>query len=276
MKSFADPCSFEQVLINLAVNARDAMPKGGRFSIDVSNVSAHDLPDGERPIDKTAFVRLRVRDTGCGMDESTKARAFDPFFTTKEVGKGTGMGLAMVYGIVKQHNGLIQFDSTVGVGTTFEIFFPATELNGSAANQDAEHTNEHNQGVGETILVVEDEPLLRDFLQEALESFGYRVLSAATGLEALELWKDARDPIALLLTDMVMPGGLSGRELAARLKQEKPDLKVIYSSGYSFEVLGKDFKSDSSDVFLCKPYQSDDLANAVSRCFKCKEHSKAA
>jgi len=209
-------------------------------------------------------VVLSVRDTGCGMDRKTLDRIFEPFFSTKEVGKGTGLGLATVYGIVKQHEGWIEVTSEVGLGTTFKIYFPVVQCPQSAA-ADSPRAPEQVRGGRETILIVEDEPVLRELIREVLQEYDYHVIEAGSGVEALRVWDEFDGKVDLLLTDMVMPEGMNGRELAAQLKKRKPGLKVIYSSGYSPEATGKDF-GHSDTVFLSKPYLPPQLARTVRQC----------
>ena len=231
-----DTGMIEQVIMNLAVNARDAMPKGGKLTIglgavavDATHVEIH--PEA-RPGN---FVRLRMSDTGIGMDSATRARIFEPFFTTKEVGKGAGLGLATVYGIVKQHDGWIEVDSEPGEGSTFDVFFPTAMQTAQTAQTVEEKTGppESVTGGTETVFLVEDEPILREMARDILESYGYRILEASSGKEALGMWNLTRGKIDLLLTDMIMPDGVSGAELAQRLLAGQPHLKIIFTSGYT-------------------------------------------
>ena len=261
---YADPGMMEQILVNLSVNARDAMPRGGtltigtRFAgIDPGYVQRH--PEAK----EGNYLCLSVLDTGHGMDAATLSRIFEPFFTTKEIGKGTGLGLATVYGIVQQHQGWIEVESQVGQGTTFKVFFPAAT---KAAPKDATSPRQDILGGDETILLVEDEPALRELVQEILEKKGYRVLEACTGVQALKVWAEHKDEIDLLLTDMMMPEGVSGRELAERVLQERADLKVIYSSGYSLDVVGTESAMQEGINFLQKPYDPETLARMVRSC----------
>jgi two-component system, cell cycle sensor histidine kinase and response regulator CckA len=259
----ADPGMVEQVIVNLAVNSRDAMPKGGQLLITTSAVNVDAAYVHQHPEARTGrFVALSVTDTGCGMPKDTLERIFEPFFTTKEVGKGTGLGLATVYGIIKQHQGWIDVTSEINLGTTFKIYFPAT---GKPVEISSETPAAKVRGGSETILLVEDEPVLRELAKVILHDYDYRVLEACSGVEALKVFEENDGKIDLLLTDMVMPEGMSGRELAQELKSRKPELKVIYTSGYSSDVMGED--AELRDVkFLQKPYPPPRLAQVVREC----------
>jgi signal transduction histidine kinase/DNA-binding response OmpR family regulator len=260
----ADPGMLEQVIMNLAVNARDAMPKGGRLVISTHLSQINEDYVRHRPEARVgAFVVIVVKDNGCGMDAKTLARVFEPFFSTKEVGRGTGLGLATVYGIVKQHQGWVEVTSSVGVGTTFRVFFPALKQAATEAEEEAAPAGETGGG-RETILLVEDEPALRELVSTILKSYDYRVIEAETGVQALKIWEEQRGAVDLLLTDMVMPGGVSGAELAQRLRQKKADLRVIYSSGYSSEIIGQNL-SENDTVFLPKPYRPPQLVQRVRK-----------
>jgi CheY-like chemotaxis protein len=205
-----------------------------------------------------------VTDNGSGMSKQTLSRIFEPFFTTKEVGKGTGLGLATVYGIVKQHQGWVEVDSTEGVGTTFKTFFPAsTKTVDNVADKLA--VNAAIRGGSETILLVEDEPVLRELARVILTDYKYRVLEAATGVEALKVFDEHKGRVDLLLTDMVMPEGMTGRELAEELKSRKPELRVVFTSGYSTEIMGHD-TALLDTMFLQKPYPPPLLAKTVREC----------
>jgi len=261
----ADAGMIEQIIMNLAVNARDAMPGGGKLTI---RSEACELTEAHAMTHANAragsFIRLQVDDTGCGMDGQTLGRIFEPFFSTKEVGKGTGLGLATVYGIVKQHNGWIEVTSEVGAGTSFRIYFPALEQTFETGHETTLIAREVTGGE-ETILLVEDEPDLREMVREILLSYNYNLIEAGNGIDALSAWDAADGRIDLLLTDMVMPDGMNGRELASLLRKRKPDLKVIYSSGYSAALLAGD--SDKLDgMFLPKPYRPSELAAMVRAC----------
>jgi PAS domain S-box-containing protein len=261
----ADTGMLEQVVMNLAVNSRDAMPKGGKLLIATSCVEIDTSYAAQHPDSRAgSFVCLSVTDTGCGMDRKTLERIFEPFFSTKEVGKGTGLGLATVYGIVKQHEGWVEVTSEVGVGTTFKIYFPAVQKPDPLAGE-VSAAPEPVRGGKETILVVEDEPVLRELVSTVLKEYDYRVLEAGAGAEALRIWDEYDGQVDLLLTDMVMPEGMTGRELAAQLKKRKPELKVVYSSGYSPDIMDRDF-GHSDTVFLSKPYLPPQLARTVRQC----------
>jgi signal transduction histidine kinase/ActR/RegA family two-component response regulator len=260
----ADAGMLEQVVMNLAVNSRDAMPKGGQLLIRTSDAEIDQEYVRRQPDSRTGrFVCLTVADTGCGMDAKTRERIFEPFFSTKPVGKGTGLGLATVYGIVTQHQGWIEVASEPNAGTTFKIFFPAY-LKTVEPEVEPLGRAEKVRGGKETILVVEDEPVLRELVGRMLNQFQYRVLEAGSGPEALEVWAQQQGKIDLLLTDMVMPEGLTGRDLANQFKQCKPSLKVIYTSGYSPDIVGED-SGRNGTVFLSKPYLPAQLAQAVRR-----------
>jgi CheY-like chemotaxis protein len=210
------------------------------------------------------FVCLTVTDTGCGMDHKVMQRLFEPFFTTKEVGKGTGLGLATIYGMVKQHQGWIEVQSEIGVGSTFNVFLPvAAEARATPPAPTVEP--KPAQGGEETILVVEDETGLLELVRNVLQGYRYRVLAASSGAEALRVWDEQSGRVDLLLTDVIMPGGMTGNDLAAKLRKQKPGLRVIYTSGYSSELMGKD-SSSSNTTFLAKPYLPLQLAQAVRKC----------
>jgi CheY-like chemotaxis protein len=257
----ADPGQIEQVILNLAVNARDAMPKGGTLSVCTANISVNEAEALKRPpMTPGHYVQLSVSDTGHGMDEATKARIFEPFFTTKEVGKGTGLGLATVYGVVKQSGGFIWVNTKQGVGTTFEIYLP--EASGKAANVEAEEKPANIKGGTETILVVEDEAGVRELACQFLRVKGYQVLEAEGGLEALAISRSHSGVIHLLLSDMVMPK-MSGPELAIQLQAIRPDVRVAFMSGYSeFSRSGQDKPFPEAPI-LQKPFSPVSLVEMV-------------
>ena len=251
-----------QVLVNLTVNARDAMPNGGRLVIS-SSVRQIDAAYARVSQEASAgqFVALRVSDTGCGIPAEHLPHVFEPFFTTKAVGKGTGLGLATAYGIVKQHQGWIEIQSEVGHGSSFTVYLPAAGpgLTGAVVTR----PDMEVRGGKETLLLVEDEATLRSLAKKILHRYGYHVLDAGTGAEAIEVWEKHQASISLLLTDLVMPGGMNGRELAARLLEANPELKVIYTSGYSADVLGEDARLDENAFFLQKPYHPSKLIQII-------------
>ena len=261
----ADTSMMEQLLMNLVVNARDAMPKGGQLLISTDAVVIESSPTPGQPEARAGdFVCLSVRDTGCGMTPEVRARIFEPFFTTKGVGKGTGLGLATVFGIVKQHLGWIEVASEVGLGASFKIFIPVSSQ--PAPERQAKVIESKAREGTETVLLVEDEEAVRGLLKIILQRHGYRVLEAASGSAALLVWKKYGTQIDLLLTDMIMPDGLTGRELARRLMAEEPGLKVIYSSGYDDDPEGTAFISRGTAAFLQKPYTPKKLIQTVRQC----------
>ncbi|MDR3458737.1 MAG: PAS domain S-box protein [Verrucomicrobiae bacterium] len=258
----ADPGMMDQILLNLTVNARDAMPKGGQIIVEAAAVefdeAAAAQSDHARP---GAFVCLSVSDTGTGIPPEIMPRIFEPFFTTKAVGKGTGLGLATVFGIVHQHKGWLHVYSEVGRGTIFRVYLP--RLTRAPEKTAVWASLASARGGHETILLVEDELALRASVRKILSHLGYRVIEAINGADALDVWQKNRAEIRLLLTDLVMPGGMTGKELAERLLAQAPGLKVIYTSGYSAEIVGKDFVLEEGVNFLSKPFESHKLAETV-------------
>ncbi len=260
----ADAGMMEQVLLNLAVNARDAMPRGGQLSIRIAVVEVDEAHVQRQPEARAGrFVCVSKTDTGCGIPPENLARIFEPFFTTKELGKGTGLGLATVYGIVKQHHGWIEVESAVGQGTTFHVYLPFKAAPVAAESVSTAFTV---RGGNETILLVEDEGPVRELVARLLQRHGYKVWQAASGKDALNVWEEHKRQIALLLTDLIMPGNMNGHDLAEKLKGEQPELKVIFTSGYSADTVGRNFKLDPELTFLQKPYQPHTLAVTVRRC----------
>ena len=257
----ADPGQIEQVLLNLAINARDAMPHGGRLTIDARNVELDDsYKDDHLPVIPGRYVMLAIEDTGCGIDRETQARIFDPFFTTKELGKGTGLGLATVYGIVKQSGGYIWVYSEVNKGTIFRVYLPRVDQSAQPVEQ-----KEPEQVIPwgcETILLAEDAESLREMAREYLESIGYTILEAANGLEALQKAKEFDGTIHLLLTDVVMPE-MSGPELASQMVSLRPGIKVIFTSGYTDDAIARQGVLDPSVAFIQKPYRPKALARKI-------------
>ena len=260
----ADPGQIEQVLMNLVVNARDAMPTGGRVTLETANAEMDEsyVRDhlGARP---GRYVMLAVRDTGLGMDAETQKHIFEPFFTTKEKGKGTGLGLATVYGIVKQSEGYIWVDSAPGAGTTVRVFLPWVEAEPAAEGPKRPVVPEELPPRGtETVLLVEDEEMVRRMTREVLEGAGYRVLEAASGFEALRVSASHTGRLDLVLTDVVMPG-MSGRELAERLAPVRPGMKVLYMSGHTDDAIFHHGVTQAGTGFLQKPFTPDALERRV-------------
>jgi CheY-like chemotaxis protein len=256
----ADPGQVEQVLMNLAVNARDAMPHGGKLAMETSNVEAGaelartlDLPLGR-------YAMLKVTDTGHGMDAATLSHVFEPFFTTKPMGKGTGLGLATVYGIVKQSGGSIQVESEVGRGSTFRIYLPATE--GGTRKQQVTIGAEMVAGGSETILIAEDEPDLRDLARIFLEGYGYKVLEAESAAQAIQTADSFKGTIDLLLTDVIMPG-MSGSQLAENILSKRPQTRIVYMTGYTDDMVVQHKVLEPGVNLLQKPFNRIDLALKV-------------
>ena len=262
---FADVCNIEQIIVNLVVNARDAMPSGGTLHISTDETVVTPAQAARYAGARVGhFIRLLVTDSGEGMSEKTLARIFEPFFTTKEVGKGTGMGLATVLGIIQQHEGWIEADSRLGHGTTFRIYFPATQLT-APIEAPAEAAAPQRVTTNDMILLVEDDADVRSLARCVLEEAGYRVMEAADGNRAIAAWQSYSGRIDLLLTDMVMPGGLSGRDVAERFCADRPESKVIFSSGYSESLFGGDLGLREGVTYLPKPYLARQLTDAVAR-----------
>ncbi len=262
-QAVADPAQLESAVLNLALNAQDAMPRGGTLAIATSNIALDaSYTSGHLEVKPGRYVVLAVTDDGTGMAPEVLRHAFEPFFTTKEVGKGSGLGLSMVYGFVKQSNGHITIYSDVGLGTTVRIYLPAGDAPVDAPVADATPTLPPVGGGSRTVLVVEDDPFVRVYAVASLESMGFRVLSAVDGPEAMtRLSQD--DTIELLFTDVVMPGGMSGLELAERARAARPGLKVLLTSGYALETLTARGRMPDRAVLLNKPYRKAALARAV-------------
>jgi two-component system, cell cycle sensor histidine kinase and response regulator CckA len=264
-KSFlvrADAGMMEQVLMNLAINARDAMPQGGKLIIGTSDECIGPEYVQLNPQASVGdFVCMAVTDTGEGIPPENLARIFEPFFTTKPVGQGTGLGLATVYGIVRQHNGWITVYSEVGKGTVFRIYLPAAKEREEKKME--RPTRQEVRGGTETILLVEDEAPLRALDRSILEGYGYEVVEADSAGMAIERWREHQNRISLLLTDIVIPGGATGPGLAKKFHAEKPTLRIIFSSGYSMDVVESEFEIHDGVNFLQKPYSPHRLAQAV-------------
>jgi PAS domain S-box-containing protein len=257
----ADASQMEQVIMNLAVNARDAMPDGGRLLIETSNEELDSAYNTVHPIVRQgSYILLAVSDNGTGMDAETQAHIFEPFFTTKPQGKGTGLGLATVYGVVKQSGGFIWVYSELGKGTSFKIYLPRVDQP-VVKSGSTQFASEVPRGTG-TILLAEDEQDVREVAKEFLESGGYTVIEARDGVEALNLEKTHEGAIGLLITDMVMPG-MSGQELAGRLQRKHAELQTLYMSGYSERAAAESAQGDSSIRLLTKPFSRSALLRAV-------------
>jgi len=260
----ADRSQIEQVIMNLAVNARDAMPRGGRLTIETANVEFDSvMSKAATAIAPGKYVMLAVTDNGIGMDEKTKAHIFEPFFTTKEKGKGTGLGLATVYGVVKQSGGYVWVYSEPGHGTTFKIYLPQIAEEAPMAGQESGLNFRHTSKGSEVILLVEDEAGVRELAREYLEMSHYTVLVAEDGHTALELAAMHAGPIHLLMTDVVMPG-IGGRELAERMTRLRPEIKVLYMSGYTEQAFNQQGLLGDDAVLLQKPFTLTTLASKLS------------
>ncbi len=254
----ADPTQIEQVLMNLAVNAKDAMPYGGKLTVETRSIYVREADRVTFPdLPKGPYVQLAVSDTGIGMNEETKSHLFEPFFTTKEAGKGTGLGLAVVHGAVKQNGGRVDVYSEIGHGTTFKILLPALNKPPPASGE-----NPLAPRGTETILVVEDEESVRKYARLALEGQGYTVLVAESGAEGLERVAGYAGKIHLLITDVVMPG-MGGREVAEKLRERIPQLRVLFVSGYTDDAVVRHGIVSADDAFLQKPYTPLSLARKV-------------
>jgi PAS domain S-box-containing protein len=268
----ADAGMIEQVVMNLCVNARDAMTQGGRVTIGADSLTLDSTKTlGDTETRSGEFICLSVTDTGCGMDAATLKHIFEPFFTTKEAGKGTGLGLATVYGIVKQHRGWINVHSALGNGSTFRIFLPATTAPTPVVNESRGPSQ--IKGGGESVLVVEDDEAFRNMMAMTLKVLGYRVFEAADGRAALGLWEKYASEISFLFTDQVMPGGISGLDLCRRLHATKPTLRRMISTGYTTSVIDPAVLAAEGIDFLPKPFTSESLANAVRKCIDRTEHA---
>ena len=254
----ADSGQIEQVLWNLFVNAADAMPGGGDLILKTHNVTHEDMKDKLYDPKPGSYVLLTVADTGMGMDKQTIDRIFDPFFTTKEMGRGTGLGLASAYGIIKAHAGYIDVESEKGVGTTFSIYLPSSEKEVQKVVRVAKEVIEGK----ETVLLIDDEEVISEVGKDLLEAIGYRVLTARDGKEAIEIYKNNRDKIDLVILDMVMPR-MSGGEAYDKMKEISPNVKVLLSSGYSIDSQAKEILARGCDAFIQKPFGMRELSQKI-------------
>ena len=269
----ADQAQIEQVILNLVVNARDAMPDGGELRLSVDRVELDEAFGRRHPGARHGrHVRITVTDSGCGMSAETRSHLFEPFFTTKERGKGTGLGLSTVYGIVRQHGGYIVAESEPGQGSTFTIYLPSTEGAPDEDRTDAGPPRE--RGGSETILLVEDEEDVRGLARDVLENVGYRVLEAASGAEALRMAAEYPDAIHALVSDVVMPE-MGGAELAQRLVATRPEVKVLYMSGYTGDALSKHGILDRAANLLQKPFATDALVHRVRDVLEAPQATRA-
>ncbi len=256
----ADPGQLEQVLLNLAVNARDAMPGGGTLSIETDNLHVDDdYASGRHGLKAGRYVRLRISDTGTGMPRDVLERVFEPFFTTKPKGEGTGLGLTTVYGIITQAEGHAQIYSEPGLGTTFTVLLPATDQRAKPA--EAPRPRRRVRG-GETVLVVEDEDAMREVTRRILARNGYQVLTAASGEDAITMVTESDQDIELLITDVVMPR-LLGRQVAEQISAIRPSIRVLYMSGYAQPVLASQGTLDPGVILIEKPFTEADLLDRV-------------
>ena len=259
----ADPGMIDQILMNLTLNSRDAMPTGGELIIEAAAAEFDALAALQSPQARPgSFARLSVRDTGSGIRPEILPRIFEPFFTTKDVGKGTGLGLATVFSIVQQHQGWIHVISEPGHGTTFDIYLPRLIRN-TIASKETTAGLAAVPGGTETILLVEDDEALRASVCLCLTQLGYHIVEASTAVAALRVWEQHRDQIQLLLSDLIMPGGMTGKELGEQLRQENPQLKIIYVSGYSADIFTQDLAAVPGVTFLAKPFPARTLALQV-------------
>ncbi|MGB9605437.1 MAG: ATP-binding protein, partial [Bryobacteraceae bacterium] len=259
----ADPSQLEQVLVNLALNARDAMPEGSTLTIATANLdlTSRVVGAGER-LPAGRYVALSVTDTGWGMDEATRSRIFEPFFTTKPAGQGAGLGLAVAYGIVRQHGGGIEVESEPGKGSTFRVYLPRVEERQEQLAPRAEAAAEGKPRGNETLLLLEDEPGVRRMTRRALESLGYVVLEATDPQSAIEIGRNHAGPIYMLVTDVILPE-MSGRQVAERLAALRLGIKVLYLSGYSDGEIARAGVLEEGLNFLPKPFALDELARKV-------------
>jgi CheY-like chemotaxis protein len=264
MLSHIDPSQLANSVLNMAINARDAMPDGGKLLLETRNVVLDEAYAADNAdVRAGAYVMLAVSDTGTGMPAAVRDKAFDPFFTTKEVGKGSGLGLSMVYGFVKQSDGHIKIYSEEGHGTTIRLYLPPARGSAEATRPAATMAS----GGNETILVVEDDDLVRNFVITQLRGLGYNTIAAADSRAALALVENG-ETFDLLFTDVIMPGGMTGRQLADELSRRRPGLKVLYTSGYTDNAIVHHGRLDRGVLLLTKPYRKPQLADMVRRALQ--------
>jgi CheY-like chemotaxis protein len=254
-----DPSQLENAILNLVINARDAMPQGGRLTVEASNTNIDAAYANQHSIASGDYVMIAISDNGSGISPNVISRVFEPFFTTKDKGKGTGLGLAMVYGFIKQTGGHVNIYSEVDIGTTVKMYLSRADAVVSEIEtlQDLEP-----KSVGETILLVEDDILVRTYASGMLNSLGYKVIEAGDGRTAYEMIKSGQ-AFDLLFTDVVMPGGMTGKQLADKARLIRPDLKVLYTSGYTESVSLNEGRLDSGELLLSKPYKLSELAQKI-------------
>jgi CheY-like chemotaxis protein len=254
-----DGNQLENALLNLAINARDAMPSGGTMMIDTANTALDAKEARQRDVSAGEYVRLRVMDTGVGMPPNVKERAFDPFYTTKPIGKGTGLGLSMIYGFVRQSDGSVTIDSEFGKGTTIEICLP--RFSGDVLDAPVEESSgDHRAEANEVVLVVEDEPLVRLLIVETLNDLGYKALETADSAAALRILQSSQR-LDLLVSDIGLPG-LNGRQLADAARVKRPNLKVLFVTGYAENAAGSSFLEPGMEM-IAKPFAMDVLASKI-------------
>jgi CheY-like chemotaxis protein len=264
-----DAGQLQQVFMNICINARDAMPNGGKLTIETRRVAGSEVPvESFMKALPGDYVEIRISDTGVGMDEKTRERIFEPFFTTKERGKGTGLGLAVAYGIVRSHNGFTTVESRLGVGTTLKVYLPASESRGEA---EVAKEQEEIPGGSETILFVDDEDMVREMGEELLTGLGYRVLQAGSGEEAIELYRVRGRDIQLVILDLAMPK-MDGEETFRRLKEIDPAVKVLIASGLIEPEPRRKMEEAGVAGFLLKPYKVGDLARTIREVLKIRRN----
>jgi len=259
----ADPIQLENAILNLAINARDAMPDGGILTIEARNVSLDGQTAGQQQIEPGDYVMMAVSDNGVGIAPELLDRIFEPFYTTKDVGQGSGLGLSMVFGFARQSGGCVTCDSEAGKGTTFKLYLPRSNREAPVQSQAANTTRTETSSTGQVILVVEDDSHLLQLFKKMLESLGYKVLEAPTAQDALRIIADRKD-IEVMLTDVVLPGGMSGPRLAEETRRLRPDLPTVFMSGYTEDRINQHGHLDETVRLLHKPFRKSDLAHALN------------